>query len=74
MSNEIYINKIKIKEVRNIKGFEIPLSGSLRKHLILTGKNGSGKTTLLLEINRFLENVFNGQYANWDQQKHNLKP
>ncbi|MRJ44855.1 AAA family ATPase [Idiomarina loihiensis] len=73
MSNEIYINKIKIKEVRNIKGFEIPLSGSLRKHLILTGKNGSGKTTLLLEINRFLENVFNGQYANWDQQKHNLK-
>lgn len=73
MSNEIYIKKIKIKEIRNIKEFDIPLIGSSRKHLILTGKNGSGKTTLLLEINRFLENVFNGKYANWGQQKQNLK-
>jgi len=72
MNNGIFINKINVKEVRNIKEFDIPLSESSRKHLILTGRNGSGKTTLLLEINRFLENVFNGQYANWDQQKTNL--
>ena len=64
MNNGIFINNIKVKEVRNIKEFDIPLSESSRKHLILTGRNGSGKTTLLLEIDRFLENVFNGQYAN----------
>lgn len=72
MNSGIFINNIKVKEVRNIKEFDIPLSESSRKHLILTGRNGSGKTTLLLEVNRFLENVFNGNYAHWDQQKTNL--
>jgi predicted ATP-binding protein involved in virulence len=41
---------------------EIPLDKSERKHLIFTGKNGSGKTTLLLELKKYLENVFNGEY------------
>jgi predicted ATP-dependent endonuclease of OLD family len=44
---DIFITKIKINEVRNIKDFEINLSETERKHLIITGKNGSGKTSLL---------------------------
>ena len=44
---DIFITKIKINEVRNIKDFEINLSDNERKHLIITGKNGSGKTSLL---------------------------
>jgi len=72
MSNGIFINKIKVNNVRNILVFDIPLSDSSRKHLILTGRNGSGKTTFLLELNRFLENIFNGNYGKFDQQKINL--
>lgn len=44
---DIFISKIKINEVRNIKDFEINLSETERKHLIITGKNGSGKTSFL---------------------------
>ncbi len=47
---DIFITKIKINEVRNIKDFEINLSETERKHLIITGKNGSGKTSLLEEF------------------------
>ncbi len=49
---DIFITKIKINEVRNIKDFEINLSETERKHLIITGKNGSGKTSLLLDLKR----------------------
>jgi predicted ATP-dependent endonuclease of OLD family len=45
--NEIFITKILVKRVRNIKDLEIVLSDHERKHLIFTGKNGSGKTSLL---------------------------
>lgn len=72
-SKEIYINKININSVRNINDFNIPLSNSRRKHLILTGKNGSGKTTLLLEIKKFLDKVFDGSYQAYEQQKVNSK-
>ncbi len=58
---DIFITKIKINEVRNIKDFEINLSETERKHLIITGKNGSGKTSLLnnfkneLDMQRFAQ-------------------
>jgi len=71
-SNEIYLNKIKINNVRNIVNFEIPLSDSKRKHLIFTGRNGSGKTTVLLAIKQFLDHISNGQYQSYSQQKDNL--
>ncbi len=71
-TEEIFINSINVKEVRNIKDLDIPLDRLERKHLIFTGKNGSGKTTLLLELKKFLENVFNGQYQEREQQKSNL--
>ncbi len=47
---DIFITKIKINEVRHIKDFEINLSETERKHLIITGKNGSGKTSLLEDL------------------------
>jgi predicted ATP-binding protein involved in virulence len=47
---DIFITKIKINEVRHIRDFEINLSDTERKHLIITGKNGSGKTSVLEEL------------------------
>ncbi len=57
---DIFITKIKINEVRNIKDFEINLSENERKHLIITGKNGSGKTSLLEELKNSLDSSSNG--------------
>jgi predicted ATP-dependent endonuclease of OLD family len=56
---DIFITKIKIKKVRHIKDFEINLSESERKHLIITGKNGSGKTSLLWKLEDYLLGYFN---------------
>lgn len=61
---DIFITKIKIKEVRNIKDFEINLSETERKHLIITGKNGSGKTSLLESIKLFLTQLVAGGIGN----------
>ena len=65
---DIFITKINIKEVRNIKDFEINLSETERKHLIITGKNGSGKTSLIAEIKQFLNQIVTGNagsYNHW---------
>ena len=50
---ELFATKILIYKLLNIEGFEIPLSETERKHLIITGKNGSGKTTLLRDLKYF---------------------
>ena len=42
-----FITKIHIDKVRHLENFDIVLSDTECKHLILTGKNGSGKTSLL---------------------------
>lgn len=47
---DIFITKIKINEVRNVRDVGIDLSETERKHLIITGKNGSGKTSLLEDL------------------------
>ena len=44
---DIFITEIDIRKVRNLENFNIELSQTEKKHLILTGKNGSGKTSLL---------------------------
>jgi predicted ATP-dependent endonuclease of OLD family len=54
---ETFITHIRVDKVRNIEDLDIPLSGSERKHLILTGKNGSGKTSLLGALNQCLYRV-----------------
>lgn len=54
----MYINRIKINKIRNLKDLVIDL-GTEKKHLILTGKNGSGKTTLLTEISEYLQKIKN---------------
>lgn len=63
MSNDCFIENIKIKDIRNIINFDIPLSSNERKHLIITGKNGSGKTSTIIEINNLLTKIINNQYG-----------
>lgn len=52
--DDIFITKINIKKLRHLRDFEISLSATERKHLIITGKNGSGKTSLLEAIRDFI--------------------
>src|ERR1700733_2993507 len=54
---EIFATKIKINDVLNIKDFEIPLSETERRYLIITGKNGSGKTTVLINIKNYINSL-----------------
>jgi predicted ATP-binding protein involved in virulence len=70
--SEIFIKEIKVMESRNIHDFEIKLSDTERKHLILTGKNGSGKTSLLNELNIFLKAIDQGHYRHWKSQRNAL--
>ena len=46
----IFIKNIYVDKVRNLHDFDIEISQTEKKHLILTGKNGSGKTSLLESI------------------------
>lgn len=69
---ENFIQFIKINKSRNISEFQINLSTEQRKHLILTGKNGSGKTSLLLEMNKFLNQIDNGNFNSIPRQKARL--
>ena len=55
LMENIFITKIHIDKVRNLKKFNIALSETERKHLVLTGKNGSGKTSLLEEMKDYIE-------------------
>jgi predicted ATPase len=49
-----FITKIQIDKVRHLNNFDINLSATECKHLILTGKNGSGKTSLLEAMRDFV--------------------
>lgn len=69
MEEEVFITDIKINQVRNIENFDIPLSESEKKHLIITGKNGSGKTSLLLELRRFLDIIIFGSYDYYESER-----
>ena len=59
---DIFINKIKIREVGNLSDFDIPKEVTNKKHIILTGKNGSGKTRLLNAIKEYLEKTISIKY------------
>lgn len=52
---ENFITSINIHKSNNIEDLLIPLSDTIRQHLIITGKNGSGKTSLLKNINNFFK-------------------
>lgn len=73
MMNEFFVQKLLIKDVREINNFEIPLDENERKHLIITGKNGSGKTSTLNEIDRLLNKLINNQFAQMAQLKKNIE-
>ncbi len=70
--SDTFISKIHINEVRHIHDFEIPISETERKHLIITGKNGSGKTSMLLALKNMLNFVLNGEFFKIAQYKHLL--
>lgn len=72
-----FITSVEIKKVRHLHDISIPLSGNMRKHLILTGKNGSGKTSVLdalaehfryiLESNFYTENELSEMIAHFQR-------
>jgi predicted ATP-binding protein involved in virulence len=63
---DIFIKKIRINYVQHIQDFEIPISETERKHLILTGKNGSGKTSVLKAIWQTLKSIKRDIYTKID--------
>lgn len=65
----IFLTKLDIKSVRHLHGIEIPLSDTIRKHLILTGKNGSGKTSTLESLKEHLEFIISDQYESYEEAK-----
>lgn len=54
---DIFIESIDIFKLRNFTRFDLLLSKTERKNLIITGKNGSGKTTLLNELSKYLNHL-----------------
>lgn len=52
----MFIEKIIIKEILNLRDIEIDL-GKEKKHLILTGKNGCGKTTVLNKFRVYIADI-----------------
>lgn len=65
----IFLTKLDIVSVRHLHGIEIPLSDTVRKHLILTGKNGSGKTSTLESLKKHLEFIISDQYESYEEAK-----
>lgn len=65
----IFLKKVNIVSVRHLHGIEIPLSDTVRKHLILTGKNGSGKTSTLEYLKKHLEYIISDQYESYEETK-----
>lgn len=59
---ENFITNIYIKESRNVKDLNIPLSKDHRQHLILTGKNGAGKTSLLENLRDYVTGMVSNLY------------
>ncbi|MFZ2725339.1 MAG: AAA family ATPase [Methylococcaceae bacterium] len=76
MINEqnVFITAIHVDKVRHIENFDIALSETERKHLIITGKNGSGKTSLLLEIDKFIKLIKNEHNSNYLNYVKELEP
>jgi len=70
---DYFIEKLLIKEVRDIKNLEIELDKEKRKHLIITGKNGCGKTSTLLEINNLLNKLINNGFGTIESHQKNIK-
>lgn len=70
---DYFIEKLLIKEVRDIKNLEIELDKEKRKHLIITGKNGCGKTSTLLEINNLLNKLINNGFGTIEQNKKHIQ-
>jgi predicted ATP-binding protein involved in virulence len=68
-----YITKIFVRNSRNVQNFNIDLDVDKRQHLIITGKNGSGKTSLLLELNKYLNNLDNGNFLYLAAQEKSLE-
>ena len=70
---DYFIQNILIKDVRDIKNLQIPLSNDERKHLIITGKNGCGKTSTLLEINNLLNKLISNGFGTIEKNKKNIE-
>jgi len=68
---DIYINKIEIKNIRHLQNIDIQISWQTKKHLILTGKNGSGKTSVLNVLKKYLQSFFENNYSDSTPFLHN---
>lgn len=61
--NQHYITKIHIDKIRHLHDITIPLSDTVCRHLILTGKNGSGKTSVIEALAAYLSRYSLLQYS-----------
>ena len=71
--SKTFITDLHIEKVRHIENFDIPLSKSEMKHLIITGKNGSGKTSLLREIKETCMLLLQKRYAQYFHHREKLR-
>lgn len=71
--SKTFITDLHIEKVRHIENFDIPLSKSEMKYLIITGKNGSGKTSVLNEIKATLNYLIQKQYSHIIRNRLALK-
>lgn len=59
--DKLYIKRIDIEKVRQLKNVALDISTDNLKHLIFTGRNGSGKTSLLNAISIYLNNIVSNE-------------
>ena len=58
---QTFLTKLIIENVRHLHDITIPLSDTVRKNLILTGKNGCGKTSVLNAFSYYIGLVTSGR-------------
>lgn len=70
--SKTFITDLHIEKVRHIENFDIPLSKSEMKHLIITGKNGSGKTSVLHALKATCKYILDRRYSNLVHSRQSL--
>lgn len=63
LNTDTFLTGIVVNKIRHLKNITIPLSATLRTHLLLTGRNGSGKTGVLKHLALCLDRLVSADAA-----------